>query len=167
MSRKKFRNLSVVFFVGLFVLSFEPVFLWFLVGAVVLLNPEEGRGKSEKPKNYIFQIGADARKFGVKMPRPQSLRNLLVQVYQNFETSKREYPHLKAECRSVIDEMWSNLASDARPEHWNIVISSVLAGWPKQNQKHSVAVQRKLDELSELSRQWDDAKREALGGAHV
>ena len=168
MSRKKVRNLSAVFFVGLFILSSEPVFLWLLAGTLVLLHPEEGGGELEKTrKNLIFQIGNDARKYGLKIPRKVSLRNLLVQVYQNFEKSKKDYPHLKAEYKDVLSEMWKSLALEQDSDHWNRVISSVLAGWPRQKKSGSGSVQSKLKKVTELTQQWDDAKKEVYGGVSV
>ena len=168
MTRRKVRNLSAVFFVGLFLLSSEPVFIWLLVGAMVLLHQEEESTKSVKlGKDTVLQASEDARKFGLKMPKQTVLRSQLVQVYKNFDRSKKDYPHLKNEYKEVLNEMWASLAADDSSDHWNRVISSVLAGWPKQQPTVKSSIQSQLKKVTELTQQWDDAKKEVYGGSSV
>lgn len=168
MSKKKLRDLTAVFFVGLFVMTFEPVFIWLLIGAMVLLSSEsEEKPEKANRKNLIFQIGSDARRHHVKMPHNKSLRSLLIKLYRKFERSKKLYPHLEGEYQEVIDEMWVSLAEEEEFNHWNSVIAGVLAGWPEESKKSSGGVQEKLKKVKELSEQWDEAKSEALGGSRV
>ncbi len=171
MSKRKLRDLTGVFFIGLFLLTWEPVFLWLLVGGLVLLQPDSsGESGADKAtaKNILQQIQEDARRFRVKMPQRQERRSLLIQIYRQYEEAKRQYPHLKSEYREVINEMWTSLATDPSPHHWNQVLTSVIADWPSQTSAApSHAVKEKLQRVKELSQQWDDAKREAMGGANV
>ena len=168
MSKKKLRDLTAVFFVGLFVMTFEPVFIWLLIGAMVLLASEKEE-KTEKlsKKNVLFAIGADARRHQLRMPQNKSIRSLLIKVYRKFDRSVKLYPHLESEYQEVIDEMWISMAEEEEFNHWNSVISGVLAGWPEETKKSAGGVQEKLKKVKELSEQWDEAKSEALGGSRV
>ncbi len=171
MSKRKLRDLTAVFFVGLFLMTWEPVFIWLLVGGLVLLQPDSREDSNEEKtssKNLLQLIREDARRFGVKMPQRQSRRSLLLQIYGQYEEAKRQYPHLKCEYREVINEMWTSLAADANPHHWNQVLTSVIADWPTRGTTApSQGVKEKLQRVKELSQQWDEAKREAMGGANV
>ena len=167
MAQKKFRDFSVVFFGGLFLLTWEPVFIWLLVGGMVLLTPYSGRNRMTE-KNRMFQIGKDAKKFGLNLPQSSALRSLFVKVYNNFYDSVEKYPHLEEEFKDVMNEMWSSLAANDSKDHWYDVLGSVLANWPHpEGRRSGENLQEKLKKVKELSQQWDEAKREAAGGSHV
>ena len=169
MSKKKMRDITAVFWIGLFVLTFEPVFLWLLVGFMVLMQTEGSHkiDKKEAKGNVLFAIGADARKYGLKMPRRMSTRSLLIRVYQSYFRSVEAYPHLKTEYSEVLEEMWASLAAEEEPEAKDRIVSSVLAGWPQTTRTGFQSVQSKLKKVSELTSQWDEAKEEVRGGASV
>lgn len=168
MSRSKTRNIAVAFWLGLFLMSFEPVFIWLLIISVIVLNPEgDAPKKSKNRKDLIYQIGADASKYGVKMPRKPVLRSLLIQVYRKFNQSVAAYPQLRSEYREILDEMWVSLAAEIDAEHWESTISKVCSGWPVAQKGIASSIEERLQKASELTQQWDEAKREVRGGAGV
>ena len=74
MSKRKVRDLAAVFFVGLFLMTWEPVFIWLLAGALILLQPEkadEELSVTGKTKKIMQQIREDALRFQVKVPHRQ------------------------------------------------------------------------------------------------
>jgi hypothetical protein len=169
MSKRKLRDLTMVFFGGLFLLSFEPVFLWLLAGALILFQPDTKQGEDQAlgRKDIMKEIRQDAQRFRVTLPLQMARRALMVQVYRHYATARDKYPHLRSEYREVINEMWESLAQDPSPDHWDQVVSSVLAEWPKQSRSTTHSVGEKLQRVKDLSQQWDEAKSEALGGARV
>ncbi len=170
MSKRKVRDLAAVFFVGLFLMTWEPVFIWLLAGALILLQPEkadEELSVTGKTKKIMQQIREDALRFQVKVPHRQTNRSLLIQVYRRYNAAREAYPHLKSEYREVINEMWTSLAEDPRPEKWSQILTAVLAEWPNQAQSSDHTVKEKLKKVKELSQQWDEAKKEALGGINA
>jgi hypothetical protein len=170
-TKSKFRDLTAVFFIGLFVLTWEPVFLWLLVCGLVLLHPEkvlraeEGRGSGHKALQA--QIRQDAKRFHCPLPHRPSRRALLQQVYQRYQAARERYPHLQSEYRDLIHGMWVSLSSNFSPEHWDQVLTAVLAEWPGKATSGALSLQEKLAKVRELSEQWDSAESEALGGTNV
>ncbi len=169
MSKRKFRDLSVVFFVGLFLMTWEPVFLWLFAGALVLFQVDRSENSVAESDHHsvMQQVRQDARRFQVKFPHKPALRSLMVQIYRQYQRAKERYPHLKAEYREVISDMWTNLALDPSEAHWNQILTSVLGDWPTQEGSASQTMKDKLKKVKELSQQWDEAKKEAHGGVRV
>ncbi len=168
LSRKKARNLAAVVFIGLFFMSREPVFLWFFVGALVLLQADSDSSADRgKKQSWILKAKRDGRRHSLSWPKSRHLRSLLGQVYQNHAQAVSTYPHLKQDYDEVLDKMWVSLAKDSSPEHWTQIIGSVLSGWPQAQPKSEGGLHAQLQKVRELSRQWDEAKSEALGGACV
>ncbi len=168
MSCNKFKKLSILLFVGLFLYTHQMIFLWLLVGTLILLS-SEGRRK-DKPSSQntlIGQIREEAGRFGLKLPNRPNLRALLVRLYQKYNSSLQTYPHLATEFQDVIDEMWTSLAADPDSQHWSHVIQSAINDWPVDSKKTMDAMKEKLKKVKELSQQWDEAKTEARGGSRV
>jgi hypothetical protein len=168
LSSTKFRDLVVVFWVGLFVLTWQPVFIWLLIGSVVLLQPSKKVGrKKEFDKDRHRRIRQDANEFGLEMPRKPVLRSLLRQVYIGHEKSIKRYPHLQNEYDEVLNDMWQSLAMEQSSEHWEKTLHLVLSGWPKSEGSSSRTIQDSLQRVRDLSQKWDEAKNEAMGGSRV
>lgn len=168
MSKRKFRDLTAIFFIGLFLLTFEPVFLWLLVGGLVLLQPvSDGTREENTNSSLLFEIGSDARKYGFNRPRSSTTRRLLIQVYQCYRRSLEIYPHLKQEYSEVIEEMWISLASESDQHAREKIIRLVLEEWPESSRSGDQSIQSKLRNVKELTAQWDEAKHEVQGGVHV
>ena len=107
MSQRKLRDFMAVVFVGLFILTQQLVFLWFLIGSVVLLHPENGKYKEEmKSRQSLRMAKRDAKKYGVRIPEDESIRQMTKDVYQRYQKSVKLYPHLRAQYESIIEDFW-------------------------------------------------------------
>lgn len=168
MSRKKWRGLVIVFFVGLYVLTWEPVILWLFAGAIVLLwDSPESRPAKIKNRDLSFQIGKTAREHGLVMPRNSVIRSLLRKIYRQYNRSMEMYPQFESDYKEVIEEMWANMATTQNVEYWKTLLTSVLENWPKNEKALGESIEKKLAEICEKTKQWNEAKSEAMGGDYA
>ena len=90
MSRKKMRDFMAVVFVGLFFLTQQFIFIWFLIGSIVLLHPENGEKEDEwNTAKSLRMARRDAKKYGLRIPDDASIRQMTGEVYQRFHPDKR------------------------------------------------------------------------------
>jgi hypothetical protein len=167
MSRKKLRDLMVVFFAGLFVMTFEPVFLWLMIGGLILMQTDSSKKEKIKSEPITHLIGRDARSHGLEMPRTPQVRGLLIRLYRKLEKSSNQYPQFKDEYQGIVDEMWNTLAENQNRDYWVDVISSVLSSWPDSRKSGIESVKAQISRVNEMTSQWDEAQREVGGGLHV
>lgn len=168
MTNKKLRDFMIVLFVGLFLLTFEPVFMWLMIGGMVLFRSEKKTDKQTNDSEAITEkIARDAKEHGLHMPRTPQVRSLMIQVYRKLEKSTVRYPHLKDDYRAIVDEMWPTLSENQDRDYWVEVISSVLASWPDSKKSGIQSVKDQISRVSELTEQWEEAQNEVRGGAHV
>lgn len=163
MSRKKVRDLLAVFFVGLFLMTQEIVFIWLLVGAIVFLHPE-GEEKN-KGQRAIKSATKDAKKYGIKIPNDSSIRQMLSQMYERLDQSLKLYPHLKEQYEGITEDFWKSIVVQNDKDNWRYLLTTVLAEWPAEVYKPQHSLRKKLNEVKKLTHQWDDAKKEAFGEA--
>ena len=162
MSRRKLRDFLAVVFVGLFLMSHEMVFIWLLVGSIVLLHPENNKGES-KGQRGIKSAQKDAKKYDLKIPNDVSIRHMIAQVYDRYQQSLKLYPHLEAQYEGIVEDFWKSLVVQSDKDHWRYLLTTILAEWPAEIHRPQNNLRKKLDEVKKLTHQWDDAKKEAFG----
>ena len=168
MSKKTIRNLIVVVCLSVFFFTGETMLLWGLLLSIILLGTNSRSiGSRTVYQSYIYQVGADAKRFDAPMPRQHLIRKALVQIYKKREQSIKRYPHLQEEFQKLIDEMWLSLTEDHRPSHWKHVIGEVSRQWPSSQQRENRNLEDQLRKIKELSRQWDEAQVEASSRSSV
>lgn len=145
---------------GLFFFTFNPVFLWLLIGTLILFSPYK-KSKDKVINHHFNQMKRDARKYGLQVPYQKDLRSLLNRIYKKKNLAVKEYPQLKEEYDEIIDELWSSLSQSKKPQEWSRILNSVLAKWPGDEEVGATAIQDKLDKISELRKQWREARAEA------
>lgn len=167
MSQEKLRDFAIVFWVGLFLLTFQPVFLWLLAGSLVLFS---GKSCSRAEKRGVHRrMKLDAKENELHVPRQRHLRDKMIMIYEKRERAVADYPHLKQNYDDVIDEMWFALGKKKTVKAWDEVLSTVLAKWPtaKPSETKKSGISEKLDELNRATQQWNEARKEAFGGPRV
>lgn len=161
MGSKKMRDLLTVLFVALFFMTREMVFIWLIVGTVVLFHPSNGkascRGKLRR------RIVSDANKYGLKVPKNKPLREKLNRVYRRYENSSRTNPQFQSHYDEIIDNLWLSLAADEDIETWNYLLKNVLNEWPEEKANAKKKLRDKLNEVNKLTTQWNEARHEAMG----
>ncbi|MCJ8277804.1 MAG: hypothetical protein MJK18_13255 [Bdellovibrionales bacterium] len=155
-----------VLFVGLFILTQHFVFIWILIGSVVLLHPENEKYKEEVKGHQSMKMARrDAKRYGVRIPEDESIKQMTKEVYQRYRKSLKLYPHLKNQYESIIDDFWKGVVMQPQKEQWRYLLSTLLAEWALEKQKSQQSMRQKLEKVRELTQQWDDAKKEAYGDA--
>ena len=159
---RKLRDLLAVLFVGLFLLTHSMIFVWLLVGAIVLFHPENSYGgtKKQKPRK---EAEKDSRRYGLTIPKDSSVQQMLHQVYARLDQSTKLYPHLKTQYEDVIDDFWKSLVINPSIDQWRYLLTTLLAEWPVERQQVQNTLKEKLNELKKTTHQWDAAKKEAYG----
>ncbi|NQZ17732.1 MAG: hypothetical protein HRT44_00500 [Bdellovibrionales bacterium] len=107
----------------------------------------------------------DAKRYGVRIPEDESIKQMTKEVYQRYRKSLKLYPHLKNQYESIIDDFWKGVVMQPQKEQWRYLLSTLLAEWPLEKQKSQQSMRQKLEKVRELTQQWDDAKKEAYGDA--
>lgn len=166
MSNNKTRDLTAVFFVGLFLLTKQLVFIWFLIGAMILLR-SGGKKSPKADRNSLRRIQKDARSYDLALPKQPHLKALLVQVYERLDQALLSYPHLQQEYEEIMTELWRSLKGQPDQSQWHQILATALSSWPDQSPQPENSLQKKINEVTRLSRQWDEAKKEVYGGANV
>jgi hypothetical protein len=156
-------NFMIVFWVGLFFLTKEPVFLWLLAGCAVLLTSRKKKRKDPMSSSRSSQLWAqDARAQKVQVVDCPKVRLALEELYQMLAQTQRETLSLQNIYQDVIHEMWHELGKTRDPELWLDIIRQVIRGWPVESRQSHL--QHKLTELQRLKGQWNEARSEAIGG---
>lgn len=160
---RKTRDLFAVLFVGLFLLTHSLVFIWLLVGAIILFHPENSYGKFTKNKKPLKEAEKAARHYGLQIPKESSIQQMLQQVYARLDQSIKLYPHLRTQYEDVIDDFWKSLVINPSHDQWRYLLTTLLAEWPVEKQQVQNTLKEKLTELRKTTQQWDSAKQEAYG----
>jgi|GEM_PF-4416214 len=159
MNRKKMRDLGIVFFVGLFLMTKEIVFIWMLGFVFILFSSTYSRPKSKKRKRYL----SDAEERGIKIPASHSIHQRLDKVYQKAEASKKRQPAIAESFDEIIEDLWENLAIEDRMQAWREILDDVLDEWPEKRKELRASLEKKIKTVQELSDQWSEARAEVYG----
>ena len=159
---KKLRDVSLIFWLGLFFMTSKPVFLWFVLISYVILTPSETRQVKDQGSSLWQQIKEDAGAYDLRLPKKPFLRSLLKRLYQKYNQSVEAYPHLQSEYRELLEEMWQNLKlAGPDSQRWETMISKLVSDWPSPKATVSQNVESSLGRVTRLTRQWEEARQEA------
>lgn len=160
--------MTTLFFtiIGFIFFGIEPILLLTVLFFVWLLGGKK-KSKPYTTRNYERRIYRDSQKYGFNRPIRQQLKNQLLTVYRKYDQAIEDYPQLTAEYSDVISEMWKSMTHEGHPENHLLIVSHVINQWPRQNVSHESRMQKKLRHLQDLTKKWDEAKNEAMGGEHV
>ena len=138
-------------------MTFQPVFLWLLAGALVLFSPDCKKRKRDR-ESVDGRIRKRARQKGISLYQRSHLKGLLMEVYRNHDRAVQTYPHLSAEYSEILDEMWLALVKETSTESREAVVKTVLNQWPGPIEPTESNIQKKLREVGSLTKKWDEAK---------
>ncbi len=167
MNKKKLRNFMFLIFLGLFVFTHKPFFVWMFIAVVILFHEDNKSSSSSFKQSNSNKINEDARLRGLSIPKSRKVRDTLSQIYKNLMRSKKLYPHLEEEYEKIVDEMWEALVGACDHKDWLDITMSVLTNWPDQKSSGLLAIKNQVAKVKELTQQWDEAQSEVENGAHV
>lgn len=165
--KRKSKNLVLLAAIGLLIVSGEIVFFWITILALIFLSLDKKQNLMSYTRSPKLEMQRMSRRYGLNIVKGSALESLLHQVYSEYGTSVKNYPHLQKDYGDILTEMWTHLSKLETSMQQQKLVSSVLAGWPKQQKVIKTAVQAQMERVQELSRQWDEAQRDAMGVGHV